>query len=218
MFDSILTFLTRKGISKASCSQMCRCGTWDCKKFNIRTSEWLHPGHQRSTVLRSLSWTEHNSGEKRWERQDRATLPLSKHLSWCRPLACREWSLTLVSRGGRSEDGTALIPGARKIPQFSGVMLLPSPEFAMSWPPFSELDFVLHLVQYPVKYYSWASDMQRQGYTHSFLKVVITKALHLFWTVKSWVKNDSISFSDDSISLWWQSTWQEPFFFHFQLE
>lgn len=129
MFNSILTFLTRKGISKASRSQTCLRGTWYCKKFNIRTSEWLHLGHPRATVLRSLSRTDCNSREKRCERQGRTILP--SKTSWHRPLAHGEWSLTLLNGGDGFEDGAALIPEAT---QFSGTELLPSPKESLQRP------------------------------------------------------------------------------------
>lgn len=96
MFNSILTFLTRKGISKASHSQMCLRGTWYCKKFNIRTSEWLHLGHQRATVLRSLSRTV--TAERKGAR-GRAERSFPSKTSWHRPLAHGEWSLTLLNGG-----------------------------------------------------------------------------------------------------------------------
>lgn len=129
MFNSILTFLTRKGISKASRSQMCLHGTWYCKKFNIRTSEWLHLGHQRATVLRSLSRTECNSREKRCERQGRAILPLQNLLA---PTAGTRGVIPHPpERGRRFEDGAALIPEAT---HFSGTELLPSPKESLRRP------------------------------------------------------------------------------------
>lgn len=60
-----------------------------------------------------------------------------------------------------------------------------------------------------IRDYSWSSDTWAHAYTNSFLKRIIAKALPLSATIKSWVKNDSIPFSDNSISLWWQISWQE---------
>lgn len=145
MFNSILTFLTRKGISKASRSQMCLRGTWFCKKFNIRTSEWLHLGHQRATVLRSLPRTECDSREKRCERQGRAILPLKNLLA---PTAGTRGVIPHPPERGR-QVWRRRCPNSWSRTVFRHwAAATAKGEFATSRPPFTDLDFVLHLVQY----------------------------------------------------------------------
>lgn len=76
----------------------------------------------------------------------------------------------------KADNGTAL---SLELHGFQDWAAAITKEFAVSWPPFVDLDLVLYFAKYLMKDYFRTSDAWKHSYICFFLKVIIRKALPL---------------------------------------